>query len=224
MRGVDDSGLEQRQEAQLHRGRIAARVADDARALDRGAVHLGQAVHRFREEIGARVRHPVPLREHRRILEPEVGREIDDPHAGAHELARLRHRDAVRRREEHDIALVELRFGGLDERERVLAAQAREHVGDLRPGVLARRDRADVDLRVLREQPQQLDAGVAGSADDADLDHGCPRAWLRCSQSILASGLRGAPAPAIAAPATRSGRRKTTKAATTAAFSCQSAV
>ena len=32
MRGVDDARLEQRQEAQLHGGRIAARIADDAGA------------------------------------------------------------------------------------------------------------------------------------------------------------------------------------------------
>ena len=67
--GVDDAGLEQRQEAQLHRGRIAARVADDARLADRVAIELGQAVHRLGEQVRAGVRHLVPLLEHRDVAE-----------------------------------------------------------------------------------------------------------------------------------------------------------
>ena len=105
---------------------------------------------------------------------PEVGGEVDDLHARRDELARLRHRHAVRRGEEHDVAAREVGLAGVGERERVVrAAQAREHVGDARAGILARRDRAHVGLRMRGEQPQQLDAGVAGAADDADLDHGC---------------------------------------------------
>ena len=56
MLAVDDPRLEQRNQAQLHRRRIATRVADDARALDLVAMELGQAIHRFLEEIWARVR------------------------------------------------------------------------------------------------------------------------------------------------------------------------
>ena len=83
VRGVDDAGLEQRQEAELHGGRIAAGIADDARALIGVAVDLGQAVDRLLEEVGAGVRHPVPLLEHRGILEPEIRGEIDDLDAPA---------------------------------------------------------------------------------------------------------------------------------------------
>ena len=188
MRGVHYSGLEERQEAKLDGGGVAPRIADDAGALDGGAVHLGQAVDRFGEEIRASVRHAVPLGEDSRILEAKVGGEVDDPRAGAHELAGLRHGHAMWRREEHDIARIETGFGGIDEGERVPAAQAREHVGDRRSGILARRDRADLHLRMLREQPEQLDAGIASSADDAYLDHGfLVRAWI--SQSILAPAI-----------------------------------
>ena len=128
---VDHAGLDQRQEAELHGGRVAAGVADDARLADRLAVHLRQAVHALGQQVGARVRHLVPALEQRRVLEPEVGGEVDDLDAGVDELARLRHRDAVRRGEEHEVALREAGLVGLDERERVVAAaQAREHVGD----------------------------------------------------------------------------------------------
>jgi hypothetical protein len=39
------------------------------------------------------------------------------------------------------------------------------------PCLLARRDRRQFDLRMLRQQPQQLDARVARASDDACLDH-----------------------------------------------------
>jgi hypothetical protein len=135
-------------------------------------LHFGQAVDALGEQVRARVRHLVPALEHRRVLQAEIGGEVDDLHAGAEQLARLRHRDAVRRREEHEVALAQPGLVGLDERQRVVAAaQAREHVDDARPGVLARRDRAHGDLRMLREEPQELDPGVPGAADDADVDH-----------------------------------------------------
>ncbi len=121
------------------------------------------------------MRHLVPALECRGILEPEVGGEVDDAYARGDELACLRHRDAVRRGEEHDVAGLEIGIRGVGEREIVQPGsgvpQAREHRGDLRAGILARRDRANLGLRVRREQPQQFDARVSRPADDADLDH-----------------------------------------------------
>src|SRR5258708_23644067 len=80
--GVDDTGLDEGYEAQLDRRRIAAGIADDARATDLVAVELGQSVDRFGEKIGTRVRHLVPLLEHRDIADAKVGSEIDDLYAG----------------------------------------------------------------------------------------------------------------------------------------------
>ena len=104
MRGIDDAGLDQRQESELDRGRIAAGIADDAGLGNGGAVHFRQSVHRFGEQVGAGVRHLVPALELGGVLEPEVGREVDDLDTGADQLARLAHRDAVRRREKDDLA------------------------------------------------------------------------------------------------------------------------
>jgi len=52
-----------------------------------------------------------------------------------------------------------------------MAGQARVHVGHGQTSLLAGGDGLDLDLRVLRQQAQQLDPGVAGATDDADLDH-----------------------------------------------------
>jgi hypothetical protein len=55
------------------------------------------------------------------------------------------------------------------------SAQARKHARDVGAGVAPRSDGNDLHLRVLRQQAQQFDTGVAGAADDSDLDHEPPR-------------------------------------------------
>src|SRR5258706_12533172 len=52
-----------------------------------------------------------------------------------------------------------------------MPAQPREHRRDRRARLLARRDAAQLDFRVLGEQAQELYARVACAADDAHLDH-----------------------------------------------------
>src|SRR6185312_7850262 len=54
------------------------------------------------------------------------------------------------------------------EREVDDAAQRREHLGDGHPRFLARGDDAQLGARMPGKDAQQLDAGVAGAADDAD--------------------------------------------------------
>ena len=174
MRRIDDARFHHWQKAELDRRRVAARVADDARLADRVPVHLREPVDRLGEEVGAGMRHLVPLLELRRILEPEIGGKVDDLRAALRELARLGHRDAVRRGEEDDFATLQVglrRVAVLELGELRQAAQAGEHLGDRRPRLLAGGDRAQLRLRMHGEQAQQLDACIPGPADDADPDH-----------------------------------------------------
>src|SRR6185436_10791781 len=60
---------------------------------------------------------------------------------------------------------------GMRKRERHAPAQAREQRADRRSRFLPRGDGGKFDLRVLREQAQQLDSRVAGTSNDACLDH-----------------------------------------------------
>src|SRR5208282_4428388 len=75
---------------------------------------------------------------------------------------------------EHHVAAGQVGLCGVAEAklaQRADAAQAHEHVGNTRSGILARGDRAHVRLGMSREQAQQLDSGVARPADDPYLDH-----------------------------------------------------
>ena len=131
LRGVDHTGFDKRQEAQLDRRRIAARIAHDARLGDRCAVHLGQTIRGFGEKVRARVWHLVPPLEFLGILEPEIRRQVDDLYTRIDQLARLSHGDAVRRGEENDVAGAQVGFGWIAVAElanRALPAQAGEHV------------------------------------------------------------------------------------------------
>src|SRR5439155_495516 len=57
---IDDTALDERQEAKLHRGRITAGIRHQPRTANGLAVHLAQAVDRFARELGRRVLGLVP--------------------------------------------------------------------------------------------------------------------------------------------------------------------
>ncbi len=171
VRRVDQLVLEQRRVAQLHRGRVAAGVADEAGLLDGLAVDLGQAIHRLGQQIGAAVRHAVPLLKFSQVLQAEISGQVDHLDARGQQLARLRHGHAMRRGEEHDVAGFQIGFVRRHERQVNMATQAGVHVGDRHASFLAAGDGLDLDLGVLRQQAQQFDARVARATNDADLDH-----------------------------------------------------
>ncbi|OIQ83793.1 hypothetical protein GALL_344110 [mine drainage metagenome] len=184
--GVDRAGgAQQRRETDLHRRRVAAGVGDDARVADRVAVQFGQAVGGFAQQVGAGVRHAVPALESRGVAQPEVSGEVDDAHAGVEQRARLLHRDAVRRREEDHVAVVQRRVVGGREAQVGVAAQAGEHLGHRGACFLARGDRAQPRVRMVREQTQQFDPGVSGSADDSDVQYALHDAAVAPSQNSM---------------------------------------
>src|SRR5439155_8278978 len=62
----------------------------------------------------------------------------------------------------------------LGKRKLDMAAQAGKHCRHRGAGFLARSDRAQLNIRVLHEQTQELHARVPRAADDARLDHHAP--------------------------------------------------
>jgi len=169
-RRIDQPSLEQRQEAELHGGGIAAGVADDARVLDGLAIHFRQAVNGLLENLRAAVRHAVPLFESREILETEIRTKVDDLHAARKQGRRLLHGHTMRGGKEHDVAGTQHLVRGLAEGEIDAAAQVGEHLRHRHAGLGARGDGGELHLRVLRQQAQQLDTGISGAANDSDLD------------------------------------------------------
>ena len=53
----------------------------------------------------------------------------------------------------------------------IVATQIRVHIGDAGSVLRARGDDLDPSLRVLRQQPEQLNTGVTGSTNNANFDH-----------------------------------------------------
>jgi hypothetical protein len=167
---IDHRVLDQRQKTKLHRRRIAAGVGDNARAPDTLAVDLGQAVNRFRHKLGARVLGAVPLFPRRDILDAEIGRDVDHAHAGIDQHPGLLHRDAVGRGEEYDVALLERGVRRRAESEINPAAQIGKHHRDRRARFLTRSNYLELAMRMLRQQAQQFDTGIAGAAHDSDFE------------------------------------------------------
>ena len=85
--GVDDDVV--RYESFAHRGRerqqrglrVAPRIGDERRRLDRLAVQLRQTVHGVPEQLGGGMLGAVRLLKRGRRVQPEVGRDVDTPGA-----------------------------------------------------------------------------------------------------------------------------------------------
>jgi hypothetical protein len=104
-----------------------------------------------------------------RLLEPEVGAEVDD-RLVRRQPGDQRGRLAVRQRQEDHVGTGQRLDGRLVRRTEDLTGQLgqlRMQVGDRparrRPG----QHRADLERRVPQEEPEQLPAGVPARADDA---------------------------------------------------------
>ena len=161
----------QRQESELHGGRVATGVGNEPRRFDLRAVHFRQTIHRLGEQLRAGVRHAIPFFPHGRILEAKIGGQVDKLHARREQRARMGHGNAIRRGREHHVAGRQRLGVRLAEGERHPAPQAGEHFSYRLTRLTARGNDLKFNVRVLGEQPQQLHAGVTGTADDADFDH-----------------------------------------------------
>ena len=169
---IDDAALEERQEAELHRRRIAAGVGDDARLADRarGSLPAGRTPPR-RTSSG----HACFILYHcshsatslrRKSAAMSMMRTPASTSARASFIATPF--GVAKNTTSHARQRVARRLGEFERR------RGRAGSGTCRrrgmPGFLARGDDRELAVRMLREQAQQLDAGVAGAADDADLD------------------------------------------------------
>jgi hypothetical protein len=103
-----------------------------------------------------------------RVFQPEVGAEIDYARAPLEHLRDCLDRRAVGESEEHHVGVgSEVAPARSVQRLRGEPAQVREHVRD-RPALLAERRQMDeLHARVAREPPDDLSAGIAGSARNA---------------------------------------------------------
>lgn len=117
------------------------------------------------------MRHLVPALELGGVFQTKVCRQVNDARTSRQQLGRLRHGHAMRRRKEHHIATSEWGLRGFTEGKRNASAQRRKHVGHRHAVFLARGDGVQFNLRMLRKQSQQLHTGIAGAANDPNLDH-----------------------------------------------------
>ena len=112
----------------------------------------------------------VPFLPFDQVLQPEVGGEVDDAHAGLEQAVGITHGHAVRGGKKHHVAFFQRSTGGVRKRQVDMAAQRREHGINTRARLLARGDGAQLRMRMLAKDAQQFHAGVTGAPDDADLD------------------------------------------------------
>ncbi|MCY1546217.1 hypothetical protein D9M68_822060 [compost metagenome] len=166
------AAFEQRGQAQQHRGGIAAGVADHTSLGDGFAVQFHQAILGFGQDVRAGMGNLVPAFKGGDVLQTEVRSQVDDAGARGDQFLGLGHGHPMGRCEEHHVAVRQRGLFRRGKGELHAAAQVRIHVGDRQSVFLAGRDGGQFHIGMLRQQAQQFNAGVAGAADDADLDAG----------------------------------------------------
>ena len=119
------------------------------------------------------MREPVPARVVGRIAEAEVRAQVDDGGAARGQVGHDLRRGPVREREEDG---VRVRHGGVH----VEPGAVKVNVGpaDRLPVPAAPHQAGDLDVRMAREEADQLRADVAGRAHDRDADSGVRGARL----------------------------------------------
>ena len=114
----------------------------------------------------------VPLGVQARVLEPEVGRQVDEMADLAQQLRHDRLAGAVGQAEEHQVETVD--GGGGVGRERQLGVgrpEARVQVRDRTAGLGVTGGDPDREVGVVRAQSQELGAGEPGRPHDPYVDH-----------------------------------------------------
>ena len=135
-------------------------------------LQFGQAVDGSPEQFGSRVDEPVPALVGGRVPEAEVRAEVDDEGHDPGELRDDRLRPPGRYGDEDDVATGERRrVGRRRDKAGVGPAEAREQLGDRRPGRGLRLGGNDIEIGMGRQQPQQLGTEIARRPDDRRL-HG----------------------------------------------------
>ncbi len=123
---IHRAALDERQEAELDRGRVATGICHQPRAADALAVDLTQAVDRVAHQLGRAVLHLVPALPFGDVADAEIGRKVDDARARIEHRTRILHRNAVRRTEKDDVTAAQRLRRWLGELEIDVPAQARE--------------------------------------------------------------------------------------------------
>jgi hypothetical protein len=163
---AEQSLARQRRQREDRGGRVAARVGDQPGAGDLLAMQLREPVDRVREVRGGAVL-AVPLLVGGQLAQPEVGREVDDADPALEQLGNDRRGGAVRVGDDGRVD-VELGRRGLEHERH---ARARVDGVEARPGVAARGDVAQLELRVAVQQRGRDRARVARRAEDRDASH-----------------------------------------------------
>ena len=151
--------------------RVASRIGDDPSLSQFAAMKFAEAVNRLLKQIGRRMVRAVSRAIGRRILQPEVGGNVDGADTVANELRDERRTDPLGQARDDDFGatLNQIRTQLL-ERRQIDAGQMTINVGNLAAGIMLRSEDADLDERVAGKKADGLDTGVTGRTQHRYLD------------------------------------------------------
>ena len=138
------------------------------------ALELGKSVDRLLLELAREMRMAVPFGVLLRVLEAEIGREVDDLEPAREGRDHLLRR-AVRQAAEDQLHLVPVRVLDLDQLGQAEGAQMRKHLAERLARVALGGEQGELGRGMAGEQADELGTRVAARTQDGDLD---PVRWL----------------------------------------------
>lgn len=171
--GLDEASLEEREEGQQHAGGVASGSRDQSGAADGVGIDFRETVDRLCEEVGCRVGVVVEFLVGGRVIEAEIGAQVDDAETAVEQGGGVFVGDAVGEGEEGGIGSSGgdgIGVGG-DEGEAGGGAalrEAGEDCGERSSGVLSGGEADEFGVGVAEEDAQEFDSGVSTGSEDGD--------------------------------------------------------
>ena len=164
---------QQRPKRQDRRGRIAAGGGNRLRALDGVSMQFGNAVDELPHQSRRLVRLMIPAFIARRVVQPEIGAEIDEGDAARDDLRRHCLAVTVRQGREDQAGAIQRRWlEPLDPRARIGQGQMRMNVAKSCACLAVAEQPDGVEMGMAGAEPQQLRAHESRGSKDGDVDHG----------------------------------------------------
>ncbi len=113
----------------------------------------------------------VPFLEFSGIFQPEVRRQINNPHTGIQQGFGVRHRNTMRRRKEHDIAFCQIGITRCCKRQIDDTTKGGEHLIHTGTRITTGSNSTDLNFRMAGKQTEQLNPSISRATNNTDFNH-----------------------------------------------------
>ena len=168
---INDAGLKQGNEPQLHRRWVTPGIGHQASASNSLTVAFGQPIDRLNKQFRTLMYLAVPLIPLVHIIQPKISRQIDHFDSRFKQCRHMVHGNARRSCQKNHVTVRIIHIDRINVAEIAHASETWKKITYSRSGFPPRSDHSNGGLLVSCQQPQQFKPGIARATNNADVDH-----------------------------------------------------